>query len=107
VAGVALLLMQPACGGGEETRTFSVRAQVVRVVDGGRSLVVDHEDIPGYMDAMQMTLRVQDAAASEGLERGDKVRVQLFVQGGDAVVGILEKLPDATELQLAERPAGG
>jgi protein SCO1/2 len=96
------LLLLGACGGSEEPESYVVRGQVARVVDGGRSLAVDHEAIPGYMGAMRMTLPVQDAAQARDLQEGDRVSFQLFVSGDSAVIGRIEKLPDDTELDLAE-----
>jgi protein SCO1/2 len=96
---VAILLS--ACGAGDETVQHSVRGEVARVADGGRSLVIDHEAIPGYMDAMRMTLPVQDAAQSQGLEAGDRIRFELFVSGRGARIGRVEKLPADTALDLA------
>lgn len=101
--GAALALLF-ACGGSEPAVQHSVRGQVARVADGGRSLAIDHETIPGYMDAMRMTLPVQDAAQSKGLEPGDKIRFELFVSGGSAVIGTIEKLPADTDLDLAGSP---
>ncbi|MDJ0851283.1 MAG: copper-binding protein [Myxococcota bacterium] len=100
-AACAALLFVVACGAGEETRTYTVRGQVARVVDSGRSLAIDHEEIPGYMAAMQMTLPVQDAAQAKPLRPGDKVRFELFVSGESAVIGAIEKLPADTALELA------
>jgi protein SCO1/2 len=96
---VAILLS--ACGPRDETVQHSVRGEVVRVADGGRSLVIDHEDIPGYMDAMRMTMPVQDAAQSQGLVAGDPIRFELFVSGSSALIGSIEKLPAGTALDLA------
>lgn len=96
---IAVLLS--ACGPRDETIQHSVRGEIVRVADGGRSLVIDHEDIPGYMDAMRMTLAVQDAAQSKGLEAGDRIRFELFVSGSSALIGRVEKLPPGTALDLA------
>jgi Cu/Ag efflux protein CusF len=96
------LLLLGACGGREEAESYTARGRVARVVDGGRSLAVDHETIPGYMDAMRMTVPVQDATQARDLQPGDKITFQLFVSGGRAVIGSIEKLPDDTELDLAE-----
>lgn len=96
------LLLLGACGGGGEPESYSVRGQVARVVDGGRRLAVDHETIPGYMDAMRMTFPVQDAAQARDLQPGDKITFQLFVSGSSAVIGGVEMLPEDTELDLAE-----
>lgn len=91
-----------ACGGGGEPRSYAVKGQVVRVVDGGRSLVVAHEDVPGFMDAMQMTLPVQDAAMAKGLSPGDKIRFDLLVaDDGAALIGAIAALPDDAALELA------
>ena len=89
------------CGPSDAPVQHTVRGQVVRVSDGGRSLVVDHEAIPGYMDAMRMTLPVQDAAQSRGLEAGDRIRFELFVSGSRALIGGVEELPPGTSLELA------
>ena len=68
-----LALAIGACGGDGEPRDYTVRGQVAKVLKDGGELVVDHEDIPGYMTAMQMTLVVADPAEARGLEPGDKV----------------------------------
>lgn len=89
------------CSPQDATVQHSVRGEIVRVADGGRSLVIDHEDIPGYMDAMRMTLPVQDAAQSRELEAGDLIRFELFVSGSRALIGSVEQLPAGTPLELA------
>jgi len=96
-----LLLALGACSDREDTTQYSVRAQVVRVADGGRSLVVDHEEIPGWMGAMRMTLPVRDAAQARVLKPGNRIRFELFVSGSDAVIGSIEPLPPGTLLELA------
>ncbi len=98
---VAALLL--ACGG-EDAQRYSVRGQVVRIADAGRSLVVDHEDIPGFMGRMRMTLPLQDAAAAEGLEPGDKIAFEFFVSRGTGSIGAIEELPEDTPLELAPPP---
>ena len=100
-----VLLMLGSCGPGEEAKTYSVRGQVARVADGGRSLVIDHEAVPGFMEAMTMTFRVQDASQASGLQPGDRIRFELVVSGHDAVIGSIEKLPADTPLDPA--PAAG
>jgi Cu/Ag efflux protein CusF len=53
---------------------------------------LDHEDIPGYMKAMEMDFNVDDASALEGLKSGDKVHGILKVKpGGDLVITQLRK----------------
>ena len=96
-----VVVLLSACGARDETVQHSVRGEIVRVADGGRSLVIDHEDIPGDMGAMRMTIPVQDAAQSQGLAAGDRIRFELFVSGSSALIGSIEKLPAGTPLELA------
>ena len=77
-----------------------MRGQVANVLKDGAELVVDHEDIPGYMAAMQMTLTVADPAEAKGLQPGDKVRFTLHVAERGVWIDGIEKLPADTELKL-------
>ena len=45
----------------------------MRVEDEGRTLVIDHEEMPGYMGAMTMPFRTKDVSESEGLNPGDEI----------------------------------
>ena len=90
-----------ACGRGGEPKTHTVRGQVATVLKEGGELVVDHEDVPGYMPAMQMTLVVADPAEARGLQPGDKVRFTLHVAERGAWIDGIERLPAETELKLA------
>ncbi len=64
-----------------DTQTYT-SVGVIRGVDpdGGR-VTVDHEDIPGYMPAMEMTEPVADKALLDGLKPGDKVEFELLREG--------------------------
>ena len=58
---------------------------VVRSVTPSRShLVVAHERIPGFMDAMTMPFRVADPSVVEGLAPGDSITF-VFATGRDGV----------------------
>ena len=101
--GVALLAGGLASCEGEETRRYRVRGQVVRQAEAGRALVVDHEDIPGFMGRMRMTLPLQDAAAAQGLAPGDKIEFEFYVSRGAGSIGKIERLPADTPLELEEQ----
>jgi len=101
--GAALLLaaaaaLALACSSG--TELHSVRGEVVRVADGGRALEVDHEAVPGAMEAMRMTIPLLEPEQAPELAPGDKIRFELYVSRGTGRIGKIEKLPDATQLQL-------
>lgn len=58
-------------------RAFEVRGVVRSMPEGGRTLVVRHEEIPGYMPKMTMELNVRDTNEISGLERDDEITFQL------------------------------
>jgi len=81
----ALLLFAPACrrdaaapGGGGEKR-YPVRGTVVQVEFPDSRVVLDHEEIPDYMDAMTMPFAVRDRSLLNGLDAGDVVSATLVV----------------------------
>jgi len=101
----SLVLILPlalvACGAAEEAPVHAVRGQVVKVLKDGGELVVDHEDIAGYMGAMQMSLVVADPAEAKGLASGDKVSFRLHVAQRGVWIDGIERLPADTPLTLA------
>ncbi|MCF6314052.1 MAG: copper-binding protein [Verrucomicrobiales bacterium] len=62
------------------TRSFKVRGIVKEVKRKERLVVIDHEEIPGYMGAMIMPFTVKDASELLGLEPGDEIRFEYRVQ---------------------------
>jgi Cu/Ag efflux protein CusF len=68
----------------EERVSYEVKGKVVRVEAARRSVTIDHEIIPGFMEAMTMPFDVRDPAILEGLASGEEVRFELVVQGTHA-----------------------
>ena len=60
-------------------KRYPVTGMVLRVDQAGQTMVVSHERIPGYMDAMAMPFRVRDRAALENLRPGMRVQFELVV----------------------------
>ena len=100
------LLLLAGCGGAPERQVYDVRGLYVSPAYGGAAMLVDHEEIPGYMEPMRMTLKLADPAELLGIESGDKIRFDLVVTEADAVVENVEVLPPETELDLADEDAG-
>ena len=101
----SLALWTSACDGEEDAadvQTYDVRGVFVGPQYDGQAAVINHERIPGYMEAMRMALRVAPTETLAGLEPGAKVRFTLVVDGSDAYVDGIERLPDTTRLDLAE-----
>jgi protein SCO1/2 len=67
----------------EEARDFTVSGVVRETRPAKSQLIVKHEEIPGYMDAMTMPFRVRDPKILESVKPGDAITFQLHVTGED------------------------
>ena len=56
---------------------FPVRGKVVAVQGG--SITLDHEAIPGFMEAMTMPYKLKDPAVAEELHPGDRITATILV----------------------------
>src|SRR5436853_571493 len=90
----ALLAAVPACGGSKETadhREFTLQGQVLAISPNHREANIKHEDIPGFMPAMTMPYKVQDAAEFESIAPGDLINATLVVVSNDAYLRNVKK----------------
>ena len=103
-SATAMPAMTPinAPGAKVDSKKFRVRGLVNGVEksigDGRMTLIVNHEDIAGFMPAMQMRLpfaRNEDAAK---VKKGEKIAFD--VQRSNLEASNFEKLPPATPLKL-------
>ena len=83
---------------------YDARGRVAGFGQDGRSLIVEHEAVEGYMEAMTMSFDVKDTTALSGLDVGDAIGFRLHT-GADRSSWItdVERLPDSA---VAEHPAG-
>jgi protein SCO1/2 len=58
---------------------FAVKGVVRDLKPDGRTVVIKHEAIPGFMDAMTMPFKVKEPSAVAGLKPGDEVTFRLLV----------------------------
>jgi protein SCO1 len=65
-------------GATNETR-FPVKGVVKELPPGGTTVVIGHEAIPGYMDAMTMPFRAKKLQELAGLQAGDEITFRLHV----------------------------
>jgi Cu(I)/Ag(I) efflux system periplasmic protein CusF len=70
-------------------------------VDAGK-ITVDHEEIPGYMSAMEMTEAVSDAKMLETVKIGDKVELDLERTGSKLVITKLTKIGEVAIINGGE-----
>jgi Cu/Ag efflux protein CusF len=70
----------PHGGHGAQPTTHVGEGKVIAVVPSSSQIVVDHKEIPGFMDAMTMGYRIEPPSLLEGVKAGDAVRFTIDPQ---------------------------
>lgn len=74
-------MMAAGCAKREPIKRYQLSGKVVSTDVNASQMVVDHKDIPGFMNAMTMSYRVKDASALRSLTPGDEISADVVVQG--------------------------
>jgi protein SCO1 len=76
-----VVLMGPArCQAPPQVRAeYDVRGTIRSVDPANGALVIDHDEVPGYMQPMVMSFPVSDPALLDGLRPGDAIVFHLLV----------------------------
>jgi protein SCO1/2 len=93
-------------------RRYHLKGTVVQVDKAQQHLVIDHEEIPGFMGAMTMPYPVADARTLEQVSPGDQITADVVVSDNqirleNVVVvkkGDGKSAPPGAELQPSEQP---
>lgn len=67
------------------------------ITPSGSHLVVEHETIPGFMDAMTMPFAVSDTASLPDLKAGDRIQFSLSILPRGAVIHTIHKVETSTD----------
>ena len=78
-----------ACGRAPEVRQYEVRGQILRIDRDRSEVLVDHEDIKGFMPAMTMPYTVNDPALLDGKSPGDLITATLVVEDVNAYLSTI------------------
>lgn len=70
---------------GQEETTYRAVGVVRSVTPSGSHVFIQHEDIPGFMDAMTMAFGVDDSVSVDTLKRDDRIQFE-FVSGAQGTV---------------------
>jgi len=96
------------------TRSYPLRGRVVAV--RGPDVTLDHEAIPGFMDAMTMSYKLKDPSVASELHSGDRITATLLVEPRpdgfnnellDSIVIIAQARPDTRPTVQYHVPAPG
>src|SRR5687768_7480366 len=74
------LLAAASCSREPSTRTYQLKGQVLAVKAESNEILVQHEDIPGFMPAMTMPYAVKDPALIKDRVPGDLITATLRVE---------------------------
>lgn len=85
-----------------EKQTYK-SAGVVKSIDmDAMKITIDHEDIPGYMPAMQMNEAVSDMKMLDTVKVGDKVDFEIERTGSKIVITKLTKTGEVAQINGGE-----
>lgn len=68
----------------QQTRRYELKGKVISIDKTQKQLVVDGEEIPGFMSAMTMPYSVKDARLLDSLGPGDQITAQVVVSNDSA-----------------------
>src|SRR5678810_548962 len=68
-----------ACNRTPPTKQYQLTGQILAVKPETKEVLVKHEDIPGFMPAMTMPYKVEDATLLAGKQPGDLITATLVV----------------------------
>ncbi len=88
-------------------QTYSVRGEIKRLEADGRRIVVRHEAVPGYMEAMTMPFNVRNPGELKDLQAGDEISFRLHVTDTESWIDGIARLksPVPAGARSSDRPA--
>ncbi|HTQ59282.1 MAG TPA: SCO family protein [Candidatus Solibacter sp.] len=80
IAVVSFIVCSFLPGCGSSVKHYNLAGRVVSKVPETHTLVVDHQDVPGFMPAMTMPYPVAAGEDLSGIEPGDYIRARIVVK---------------------------
>lgn len=92
----SLTLLYIACQNNQQTlntkQNYNAVGVVKKVDPESGKITIDHEDIAGYMSAMQMTESVSEKSVLENVKAGDQVSFEIERNGAKLVITKITKI---------------
>lgn len=96
ISATVCLLAFPALSqqkGKDAKKSYVLTGKVEGVNEGGKTMTVNHADIPGYMSAMTMPYKVDQTDAFKKVKVGDQIKAKVF--DGDYTLYEIEVVPSS------------
>ena len=87
--------LSASCGRTDNARTYQLTGQILVVRTETNEVLVKHEDIPGFMQAMTMPYTVKDPAILKDRTAGDLITATLKVAADGAFLSAITKTGSA------------
>jgi protein SCO1/2 len=114
LAGCRSVQNDSAQTSGENVKVYHLRGKVISTDANHGIVVLDHEAIPGFMDAMTMPYQLKDASIVSELHRGDVITADVLVSKSaeqtvllDHIVVVAQGKPDYKPAVIYHVPAPG
>jgi protein SCO1 len=106
---VCLVALLTACNRNSDKsapamQIYTVKGVIKELEPDGKTAVIRHEAIPGYMQAMTMPFEVRDTNLLRGLKAGDTVSFKLAVTPTEGWISALTRLGSATAEPAPQPP---
>jgi protein SCO1/2 len=89
-------ILLPQIGGETNARVYFAKGVVEEIKPAEKIIVIKHEAVSNYMDAMTMPFKVKDGNELAGLQRGDEISFQLHVAETESWVDQFQKIGTAS-----------
>jgi Cu/Ag efflux protein CusF len=83
----------PQQKGKDAKKSYVLTGKVEGVNESGKTMTVNHADVPGYMSAMTMPYKVDQADAFKKVKVGDQIKAKVY--DGDYTLYEIEVVPSS------------
>ena len=91
---ILILIFLLNCGSNE--KVYSAVGVIHEIFAEKREMTIHHDEIPGFMMAMTMTLKVDQSVQMDTWERGDSIKFNIVISGNNGFVRSFKGLGKVT-----------
>ena len=72
--------------------TYTVEGVVTSLPPGGKFIIINHEEIPGFMNAMKMPFYLDSPNVAQGINTEDSIKFTFEAKSGKMIVTDISKI---------------